>query len=366
MSDLTKPVEHSTTTGMTGHGFYDANSEPQWNAIEAVLPWVEQAAQTLPSDTGPLHIADFGCSEGHNSIAVMQRAITALRRQNDAPVVTIHSDLPTNDFSKLFLNLQPGGKSVFDDPSVYSSVVAGSMYDQLLPPQSIDFAMTFNAIGFLSRKPIDQLPGYILPNGPSAIGKTGQVSEVDRAQFARQAQNDVATFLKARAAELRPGGKLLVQVFGCTDDARTCDGIYDVLNDAVLDHVQTGDIPRAIYDAYYQPVYFRHLAELTAPLMAPEFGLAETFTMVQAKSYEVNVPFNDAFAKTGDIQTYAQSYTNFFHAFTEAVLRHALPDTGNREELITSIYARAQERVAETPEKYPFRYAAIAMLLTRS
>ena len=33
------------------------------------------------------------------------------------------------------------------------------MYDQLCPPQSLHLATTFNAIGFLSRKPLDRLPG---------------------------------------------------------------------------------------------------------------------------------------------------------------------------------------------------------------
>ena len=38
----------AVTTGMVGHGFYDRNSAPQWAAIEAVLPWLEDAIAELP------------------------------------------------------------------------------------------------------------------------------------------------------------------------------------------------------------------------------------------------------------------------------------------------------------------------------
>ena len=89
--------------------------------------------------------------------------------------------------------------------------------------------------------------------------------------FKNQAAHDVAEFLKMRAAELIPGGKVIVEVFGCTDDARTCDGIYDALNDAVLHFVENGEISQQTYNGYYQPVYFRTLEELTEPAINPAY-----------------------------------------------------------------------------------------------
>lgn len=363
----TAPANHATTTGMTGGGFYNQNSAPQWKAIEQVLPLLDKATSQLPIDgEKALHLADFGCSEGRNSVAVLSRAISNLRARTGKPIQTVHSDLPTNDFSRLFLLLAGSGGSAFPAENVYSSAVAGSMYDQLLPPLSVHLATTFNAIGFLSRKPVDRLPGYILPNGPSKDRNNGSVSEADRVLFSELAKQDVATFLKARADELVPGGKLLVQVFGANQDGRTCDGIYDLLNDAVLERVAGGDITPETYEHYYQPVYMRTLGELTAPATDPSFGVSHLFRLDEALSYEVPVTFNERFQEDGDLDHYARDYVNFFRAFTETVLTMALPATDGRSYLVRQIYERAEALLKANPERYPFRYMAVAMLLTRT
>ncbi|MEM9633710.1 MAG: hypothetical protein AAGA50_20420 [Pseudomonadota bacterium] len=363
----TTPSAHSSTTGMIGGGFYDANSATQWNAIETVLPMLDEAVADLPLDgAGPVTLADFGCAEGHNSIAVMARALETFRSRSARPVQTVHSDLPTNDFSQLFAHLRPDGHSVFGGDQTYSAVVGGSMYDQLLPDQSVHLATTFNAIGFLSRRPLDELPGYIFPNGPSAQRANGYVSEADRQAFAEQANQDVVQYLKVRAQELVPGGKLLVQVFGASQEARTCDGIYDLLNDAVLAFVETGEISRKTYDHYYQPVYLRQLDELTAPVLDTASSVSQLYTLNGSKSYEITVPFNEQYRIDGDLERYAKDYVNFFRAFTEAVLRNALPDTPQRNDLVNRIFQRAEEILKSDPGSYPFRYIAIAMLLTRT
>lgn len=366
--DLTeKPVSHATTTGMTGGGFYNANSAPQWLATERVLSWLDEAVAGIPlSGDGPIAMADFGCSEGKNSVAVLARVVEHVLPRTDKPVQTIHSDLPTNDFSALFKILRPKGRSVFGSERVFSAVVGGSMYDQLLPDNSLHLAMTFNAIGFLSRRPVSTLPGYIFPNGPSSTRGNGFVSDEDRNLFAEQAKADVASFLTSRARELVAGGKLLVQVFGSVGDTRTCDGIYDLLNDAVLEFVESGEISREVYGAYYQPVYMRHLEELTAVVAEVSDGASPLFSIDRSQAYEIEVPFNRQYQTDGDRARYAKDYVNFFRAFTEAVLRNALPDTPDRADLVNRVYERAGDLLVRSPDKYPFRYAAIAMLLTRN
>lgn len=358
---------HATTLGMTGGGFYNDNSTPQWDAIAAVLPLLEEAVSSLPLEgTEPMTLADFGCSEGRNSISAFSHAIARLRPKTSKPIQTIHSDLPTNDFSSLLKALRPDGQSVFGVEGVYSSVTAGSMFDQLLPPQSLHLATSFNAIGFLSRKPVETLPGYILPNGPSATRKNGFVTNTERGAFADLAAEDIATFLKARAQELVPGGKLLLQVFGSNESARTCDGIYDLLNDAVLAFVSEGTISQLVYEAYYQPVYMRTLEEVTSPIIDPDLGAAGLFELDCATSYEVPVYFNKQYEADGDLDRFVRDYVNFFRAFTETVLHAALPETNNKDQLVEKIYAKAEELLKKDPQLYPFRYVAVAALLTRT
>ncbi|WP_395173181.1 hypothetical protein [Roseibium alexandrii] len=361
------PVTHATTTGMTGGGFYNQNSTPQWDATAAVLEHLEAAADALPVDgNGPVCLADFGCSEGRNSIAALSRPVTRLVRRTDRPIQTIHSDLPTNDFSSLLRSLRPEGHSVFGHPNVYSSVVGGSMYDQLLPDRSLHMATTFNAIGFLSRKPIATLPGYIFPNGPSVVRNNGFVTEEDQAAFSELARQDIATFLRARAKELVPGGKLLLQVFGANETASTCDGIYDLLNDAVLCFVEDGSISKDVYETYYQPVYMRTLEELTGPVNDPDLGAAGLFELDHSTSYEIPVSFNQRFAADGNLEAYARDYVNFFRAFTEAVLRNSLPATDERDRLVERIYDKAIALLKVSPDLYPFRYIAVAALMKRT
>lgn len=355
-------------SGMVGHGFYDSNSAPQFSAISYIFPWLDEAvdAVVLDDQTLTIGLADFGCSEGKNSVALMERLIAAYRKNSDRPIQTIHSDLPTNDFSELFLRLSPKDGAGFGDDSVFSSAVGGSMFDQLLPPNSVHFSTTFNAIGFLSKRPVEQLTGYILPNGPSKQSGVGHVSVSEKKVFADLADADLRAFAKARAAELVPGGKLLIQVFGAGDEFRTCDGLYDVLNDAVLEAVAKGMISRNDYDQYYQPVYFRTLEELTRPFVNSDSDVAELYTLERSEFYEVPVPFVQDYEKSGDIAKYAAAYTNFFRAFTEAVLRLNFEAHPSLETLITFVYDQSERLIRQNPQRYEFHYVAVAALLTRN
>jgi gibberellin A4 carboxyl methyltransferase len=357
----------SVTTGMIGGGFYNRHSAPQASALAYVLPWLVEAATEMDFAPAPdaVALADFGCSEGQNSITAMKSVLPVLRSRTKRPFLTVHSDLPTNDFSQLLQALGRKDKSVLGDGNVYSAVISGSMFDQLLPSRSAHIAMTFNAIGFLSRRPLDRLPGYILPNGPSAVRNVGTVTDVERAAFATQARSDLDSFLRARGEELVPGGRLLIQVFGVGEAHRTCDGIYDVLNDAALDAVEAGAIDRVTYDSYYQPVYFRTLEELIAPFDSSTGQCADLFSLDRAECYEVPVPFVEDFKQTGDIATYASAYVQFLRAFTEPVLRLALGENSKVQKIVDGTYVRVEQLLMEHPERYPFNYLSVAAMLNR-
>ena len=239
------------TTGMKGDGYYDRHSSPQMAAIDATLPWLEESVRTLSiaASKAPLVVADFGCSEGRNAIEATRRIVATLRERDPRPIQTIFSDLPTNNFNQLFANLYRAGQSVFAVPDVFSAAVAGSMFDQLLPSNAVAAASTFNAIGFLDRPVSVPLPDYILPMGPGRPRPGVGVSPGARqAVPAAQARDDLVRFYRACAAELVPGGKLLVASFGSGEPYRACDGLYDVLNDALLDLVATKRLRREAYE----------------------------------------------------------------------------------------------------------------------
>lgn len=357
-----------TTTGMKGGGYYDTHSGEQRVAMEAFLPWLEQAVSTLPepASRGFWSLMDIGSSEGANAVYAMNRVIAGLRKRSKLPVRVFFDDLPTNDFNHLFANLWAGAGNALSAPDVFPAAVAGSAFQRLAPPQSLEVATTFNTIGFLERKPDAPLPRYILPMGPAAQAPRDGVSvtEAEREPYRLQAAADLLRFYQARASELVPGGKLLVQVFGRDGQHSTSHGIYDVLSDAILDQVEGGKVPRDYYERLVFPIYFRTLEELLAPLTSDK-GLLHAFRIEQMGSWEVPVPFNKNLEATGNRAAWARDYTGFLRAFSESILAAAMPDGVPVPETVDRVYQRVEERLAADPVRYEFHYISVAALLTR-
>lgn len=351
-----------TTTGMKGGGFYDHHSKEQRAALEAFLPWIEEAIAGMDHATPAF--MDIGSSEGGNAIYAMERMLRALRAHSDAPVQVFFDDLPTNDFNRLFRNLFPGGRPALTAAEVYPACIGGSAFGRLLPPNSLTVATSFNAIGFLEKKPSDApLPGFILPMGPQREREGVYVKPEQRRPYAEQAATDLRNFYACRATELRPGGRLLVQVFGRDGDTATHHGIYDVLNDAVLDVVEDGRLPKSTWEGLVFPIYFRSLEELTAPLH--DGDLAGALRMDKSEVTEVRVPFNDQLAEDGDRRAWVDSYTAFLRAFTEAILLAAVPEHLPRTDVVDAVYDRVAARLTAEPDRYEFRYVALGVLTTR-
>lgn len=369
MTETPRPtLANATTTGMKGKGFYNKHSAPQYASIAHVLPWLQGAAGDLPQTDShiPLRFADFGCSEGANSIKVMACLQQAIRQNHANPIQTIHSDLPSNDYTSLLHAIAERTQLPYSDSSVFGSIVGGSMFSQLLPPRSTHLATSFNAVGFFSKRPLERLPDYSLPNGPDPDVKRGSVSAEDHAICEQQAKLDLENFLKARAQELAPGGKLLLQSFGRSATVAVSKGVFKAFNGALMDHVDSGELPRDIYERYYHPVYLRNIEQLTAPVQ-PETGpLAYLFKLEKSECYEAPAPFVEQFKQDQNAAVYAHQMTRFFRAFTEATLRAALMETGRASQLIESIYTRAENLIKQAPKDYQFHNISVAMLLTRT
>jgi gibberellin A4 carboxyl methyltransferase len=195
----------------------------------------------------------------------------------------------------------------------------------------------------ISARPLDRLPGFILPNGPSRTRNVGTVNKQERAAFARQAADDLAAFLTARATELVPGGKLLIQVMGESSTRCTGDGIYDALNDAIIEICSSGRITKDQYERYYQPLYFRTLGELVMPVSDASSPLSSLYRLDRAETYEVKTPFVEEYRNAGEAAAFAQAFTNFFRAFTEPVLRIAFSSCIDIDALVTDIFSRASD-----------------------
>ena len=322
-----------STSGMKGDGFYDANSSGQRAAVDVLQPWIDQAAERLasPESGRPLAIADYGSSEGKNSLRSTGRAIDAVRRRGIAnPICALFSDLPTNNFNQLFRNLSEDGKLPGTAGGVFLAAVGGSFYEALMPPTTIHLAMSFNAVLWLDHLPPEPLDEFIVFLGPRSHRADVRIRHATAVAFQHRAAVDFERFVRSRASELAAGGQLLIAQPASDATYCTGQGLYDLMHDACLDLIRTGQLDQTAYARVTMPIYFRSLDEMLAPVDAATGPLRHEFEIVRAEMQEVAVPFATEFARTGDTTTYADRYVSFAQAFSEPVLRRARPESRPR------------------------------------
>jgi hypothetical protein len=143
---------------MEGRGVYNRSSCVQATGSSPVMPLFEEAANQakLTSAADPVVIADYGSSEGRNSLEPLTAAIRVLRRRigPQRAIWVVHTDLPSNDFTALFRMLASDPSSYLRrDPAVFVSAIGRSFYDQILPSSSVTLGWSSWAVQWLSRVP---------------------------------------------------------------------------------------------------------------------------------------------------------------------------------------------------------------------
>ncbi len=357
------------TTGMKGAGYYDQYSTAQLASMQLVRDWIENAVAALPllPASQPLTVLDLGSSEGRNALVTMSGVVEAVRRRrSDRVVETIYSDLPSNNFNRLFANLHEARMAGRIDTGIFASAAAGSFYEPLVPPRRVHFALCFNALLWLDELPAAAVPDFVVYRRPHPPRPGLHVSPQTADDFTRQADGDLVRFLECRAAELVSGGKLLIVSPGDAAEQRLADGLYDVLNDACLDLVSAGRLPRQRYERFTMPLYFRTVAETLAPLERGDSPVKGAFTVDRAETLEVPTPFLVEFDRRGDVTKLADDYTGFLRAFSEPVARAALVGDDSDNTILDELYGRIHARLKAEPERYRFHYLLTATLFTKS
>ncbi len=300
------------TTGMKGAGFYDKHSTAQQASIRLVFDWIESAIAgiSLPPPSRVFTVLDLGSSEGRNALVAMNAVVEAVRRRQPGQLIqTIYTDLPSNNFNRLFTNLHEARTAGELPVDVYPSAAAGSFYEPMVPPGTVHFAMAFNALLWLDRLPAAPVPDFVVYRRPQPPRAGLKVPAETVAAFTQRADQDLVRFLECRARELVTGGKLLIVSPGDSTDHRVSDGLYDALNDACLDLIAAGRLDRARYERFTIPVYFRTVPETLAPLERDGAPLKGTFAIDRAETLEVPTPFLAEFDRTGDAAALAEACT---------------------------------------------------------
>jgi hypothetical protein len=352
---------------MKASGYYDRHSGAQLSSIEVLRDWIDDAVAglPLPVPARPVTVLDLGSSEGRNAVHLMGAIVDGLRRRTAQPIQTIYSDLPSNNFSQLFANLDEARQQGLSRAGVYPSAVAASFYGPLVPPGTVHLATCFNSIQWLDELPRVPLPDSVAYRRPHPGRKGRAASPEAQAAFTRQAERDLVRFLECRARELVPGGKLLLATPGDTDQVHVGDGFVDLLNDACLDLVASGRVERSEFESLTIPAYCRTVEELLAPLESEDSPLGRAFVVDGARDAEVPTPFLVRFRRDGDVAAYARAYTGFLRAISEPVVLAAVGRNERGAAAVESLYDRIHARLSAEPERYAFRYILVAALLTR-
>ena len=167
---------------MEGDGAYNMHARIPAGGASLALPLLKQAVRNIALDAGneAVVIADYGSSQGKNSLAPMRTAIEALRARlgPDRAIFVVHIDQAANDFNTLFRVLHGDpDRYCRDDPHVFPSAIGRSFYESVFPPDYVHLGWSSYAAVWLSQVPT------LIPDHFMAIRSTGDV----RAAFERQA-----------------------------------------------------------------------------------------------------------------------------------------------------------------------------------
>ncbi|MBX6743723.1 MAG: SAM-dependent methyltransferase [Acetobacteraceae bacterium] len=347
---------------MEGGGFYNEHSLPQHDAGSFGLAMLAQAAQAapMPEPGGDFVIVDYGAAQGRNSLEPMRLAVQAVRARSpeSMPIVVVHTDLPDNDFSILFKLVETSAASYLRSaPNVFSYAAGGSFYRQLFPSERISLGWSAIAVHWLSTAPT-VIPGHIW-----ASRATGHVLEA----FAQQAKRDWLDFLRHRAAEMRPGARLVVVGGGADDQGDSgADGLMDLANEALRDLVGEGAMSAEEYGRMVIPVYCRTPGEYLAP-----FGSGGDAGGLVLEHQELKVlpdAYWQEYQRSSDVEAFAAAYADFFRAAYGPSLFGVLEPTRGpqeRQALAARFQDLLQRRIAGDPRRAVCHWRVLVMCIAK-
>ena len=229
-----------TTEGMVGGGYYDAHSTFQAAVAESGKTLLQNAVAALSlTASGEATIADYGCSEGRNSMATIA-PLELLAGRGVAGFGVLHNDLPTNDWLSLAKNLSSPDSYLARFPQARALFAPRGFFERVTLPSSVTLGTSGSAVHWLSRQP----PDLDMPR--SLYRSDAPASEL--AKILKQAAADWRAFLEARAEELQPGGVLLVQMLGSDGSSNpvrvSAAGLLKLMNECALQLVDPANCLR--------------------------------------------------------------------------------------------------------------------------
>jgi SAM dependent carboxyl methyltransferase len=333
-------------TAMEGHGGYNRSSQVQAGGLSPAVPLLEEAARmvTLPGQMQTLLIADYGSSQGHNSLLPLSTAISIIReRTATAQAISVaHTDLPQNDFTVLFQTLNTDPESYLRRyPDTYAMAIGRSFYEQILPSGSVTLGWSSWAVQWLSR-------------APSAIPDQVQVAfskdPATRARFAQQAAEDWQNFLLARSRELSPGGRLVILTMATDQGNFGYEPLLAALYRTLEEMARGGFLQPKELHRMTIPTVGRSREDLMAPFISD--GHCGRLRPQVIEVFHAEDHIWSEYERHGDARELGRQWAAFSRGSVFPTLVEALEeDAGKAAEFTTRLEAGIIDKLAKKPER---------------
>jgi SAM dependent carboxyl methyltransferase len=338
----------SGSSAMEGHGAYNRHAKLPAGGGELATPFLERAAWRVEFDTSdrPVVVADYGSSQGKNSLAPMRAAISVLRERlgRDRPIVVYHEDRPTNDFNSLFevLHADPG-RYAKGDNRVYPCAIGRSFYENVLPPGSVDLGWCSYAAMWISKIPTLIPEHFYVQRSPPGV----------RAVFERQAVEDWRSFLSVRSLEMRRGARIVVAMPGADDNGESAFApLMDDAKEVLAEMERERAISAEERERMVLGAWARRKRDLTEP-----FAGVDAFQSLIVEECETEALPDAAwveFERDGDRRALAAKHAAFFRAvfapsLAAALTRVSSGEAGAFEAFADRLQRGLRERRAANP-----------------
>lgn len=327
---------------MQGGGFYNRNSALQAANLGSALPLLIEAAREVPAHGPTVGIADYGASQGRNSMQPVALAIDALRPRigPDRPIVVSHIDLPSNDFTSLFAVLDADPASYLAGRwNVYPVAIGRSHFGQVLPDSSVDLGWSSNALHWMSRNPCP-----IPDHGWGVFSADAAVRDAVDAQL----DADWTNFLQARVHELRAGGRLICQFMGRGPESHGFEWMANAFWESWVDTADAGLLTHAELARIAAPSAGRSLAQIEAPFLD---GRVDGLRLLDLAAVRAPDPYWSSFEQTGDATQLGRVWADMMRAANGPSFAAALDPGRDRDAVLDVVTDRLATRIAADPQQ---------------
>lgn len=315
------------------------------------------------------HIADYGTADAGTSLGLMREMVNAVRERagDDKEVVVHYEDQLTNEWQSVF-NHALGLKSVSDAygtpipypyslQNVFIEACGVGFHNQCYPSSSIDFGVSFTAMHWLSR-----FPSSMKGNEKMHAARCIESPIPEK----KQAAEDWKAILKARAKELRPGGR-----FVCVNFCKNSNGHF-------LGHT---DVGASMWDSFQSswdklkeqglieeeerlgvsfPNYYRTKEEFMEAFDDDEISSQLKVTSIEERV--VRCPYRELYA-SGKLdkspRQYAEWFTPTTKTWSHSTFKNGLKSGRNedeKEDIMNKFWENYMALVEKNPEAHGMDY----------